>query len=170
MQKFFLSLVVAFAGYTTTAQSLDIPEVSIKDVNGKQVSTSTIETDGKPVVISFWATWCKPCVRELTAIDESYIDWQDETGVKVIAISIDDTRNSAKVAPFVNGRNWEYDVYIDENSDLRRMMGVNNIPHTFLFDGNGKLVYQHNGYAQGDEDLLYEMVQKLARGETIDAH
>lgn len=170
MQKFVLSLLVAFTGYTANAQSLDIPEVSIKDVNGKQVSTSTIESDGKPVVISFWATWCKPCVRELTAIDESYIDWQDETGVKVIAISIDDTRNSAKVAPFVNGRNWEYEVYIDENSDLRRMMGVNNIPHTFLFDGNGKLVYQHNGYAQGDEDLLYEMVQKLSRGETIDAH
>ena len=83
--------------------------------------------------------------------------------MKVVAISIDDTRNSAKVAPFVNGRNWEYEVYIDENSDLRRMMGVNNIPHTFLFDGNGKLVYQHNGYAQGDEDPLRDGTNTLAR-------
>lgn len=170
MKKFALTLLTLAIGLTGFSQKMEIPEVTLKDVNGKRVSTKTFDTGGKPVVISFWATWCKPCVKELSAIDEVYADWQDETGVKVIAISIDDARNSSKVAPFVNGRGWEYDVFIDENSDLRRLLGVNNIPHTFLFDAQGKLVYQHNGYAQGDEELLYEMIEKLSRGEKIEKH
>lgn len=170
MKKFALTLLTLTIGLTAFSQKLEIPEVTLNDVNGKRVSSKTLDTGGKPVVISFWATWCKPCVKELSAIDEVYADWQDETGVKVIAISIDDARNSSKVAPFVNGRGWEYDVYIDENSDLRRLLGVNNIPHTFLFDAQGKLVYQHNGYAQGDEELLYEMIEKLSRGEKIEKH
>jgi len=144
-----------------------IASVDIKTIDGKTINTSTFSNDGKPMVINFWATWCKPCVRELSNIAELYPDWVDETGVKVIAISIDDSRTMTRVAPFVNGKGWEYEVYIDPNGDFKRAMNVPNVPHTFLIDGNGKVVFQHTSYTDGDEVELYELIKKLANGESL---
>lgn len=156
-------------GFSLSSIAQDkIPAIKIKDLKGNSVDASTFENDGKPMIISFWATWCKPCIRELNAINDQYVDWQEETGVKLIAISIDDSRLSSKVRPFVSSQGWEYDVYLDENSELKRALGVNNIPHTFLLNGKGEIVWQHNGYFPGDEDHLLELVEKLSRGESID--
>ncbi|MEM6261775.1 MAG: TlpA disulfide reductase family protein [Bacteroidota bacterium] len=143
-------------------ESSSLPSVTIKTLEGSTFNTSDISNDGKPIVISFWATWCKPCIRELNAIQEEYEDWQEETGVKLIAISIDDVRNVHRVAPFVNGRGWEYEVYLDENSDFRRAMNVNNVPHTFVLNGNLEVVEQHNSYAPGDEEDLYDKLVEMA--------
>ena len=158
-----LMALVSFT-YAQTA----LPESSLKDLQGNVVSTSEISNDGKPIIISFWATWCKPCLRELHAYMDYYPEWQEEFGVKLVAISIDDTRNSQKVPPMVTSEGWEYEVYIDENSDLKRTMGIVNIPHTFVLDGNGNIVWQDAGYSPGDEDYLYEILQKVAAGEPID--
>jgi hypothetical protein len=81
--------------------------------------------------------------KELNAIAEVYDDWQEETGVKVIAVSIDDSRNAAKVAPFANGKDWPFEIYLDTNSDLKRALNVNAIPHTFLLNANKEIVWQH---------------------------
>lgn len=162
-----LNLIIFGLIGTLSAQE-SLPAVKIKDLNGNLIDASTLSNDGNPMILSFWATWCKPCIRELSAINDMYIDWQDETGVKLIAVSIDDTRLSSKVKPFVTSQGWEYDVYLDENSELRRYLNVNNIPHTFLLNGDGKVVWQHNGYFPGDEDHLYELVVKLANGESIE--
>ena len=113
--------------------------------------TLLTHNDGKPIVISFWATWCKPCIKELNNIAEVYEDWQDETGVKVIAISIDDARNMSKVKPKVNALLWDYEVYCDPNGDLKRAMGVGSVPHTFLLNENKEIVYLYTGYKDGDE-------------------
>ncbi|MCZ2444674.1 MAG: TlpA family protein disulfide reductase [Flavobacteriales bacterium] len=162
------SLVLSPFLFTQAQSSYNsIPQATVQDINGKSVSTTQFANNGKPIIISFWATWCKPCVAELSTIDEYYEDWQDETGVKLIAISIDDARNVAKVAPFVNGKAWSYEVYCDPNGDFKRAMSVNTVPHTFLVDGNGEIVWQHNSYNPGDEDELYKLVQALTRGEKI---
>jgi thiol-disulfide isomerase/thioredoxin len=175
MKKYiFLSLTLIAFSFTTFGQTdkgTEIPEALVKTLLGEMVSTKQFVNDGNPIILSFWATWCKPCIRELSNIMEEYEDWQDETGVKIIAVSIDDARNAMKVAPFINGQGWEYEVYLDENSDFRRLLNVNNIPHTFLIDGNLNIVWQHNGYAEGDETELYKLVKKLSAGESIqDAH
>ena len=168
MNKLFFALAFIIGlGFSVQAQD-KLPSIQIKDLTGNQIDASTLSNDGKPMVISFWATWCKPCVRELNTINDEYIDWQEETGVKIVAVSIDDTRLSSKVRPFITGQGWEYDVYLDENSELRRALNVNNIPHTFLLNGQGEIVWQHNGYIPGDEDHLYELITKLANGEEID--
>jgi thiol-disulfide isomerase/thioredoxin len=144
-----------------------IPSVSVTNMEGKTINTSSFENDGKPMIINFWATWCSPCKRELNNIADVYDDWIEETGVKLIAISIDDARNAGKVAPYVNGKAWDYEVYIDSNQDFKRALNVNNVPHTFLVNGKGEIVWQHNSYSEGDEDELYEAVKKLAAGEEL---
>lgn len=147
--------------YSAEPKLKTIPAVKIKDLKGARVSTEDFKNNGKPIVINFWATWCKPCILELNTLHDLYPDWQKETGVKIIAVSVDDTRNSSKVAPFVKGRNWTYEVYLDENSDLRRALNVNNPPHTFLLNGAGEVVWEHNGYAAGDEKELLREIKKL---------
>jgi thiol-disulfide isomerase/thioredoxin len=164
------SLLIAFGAIAQDFIGKSIPELEIKTLDGRKFNTSEIENDGNPMIITFWALWCKPCIRELNAIAEVYHDWVDETGVKIYAISIDDARSVPKVMPTVNGNGWEYDFYLDPNGDFRRAMGVNMIPHLFLVDGDRKIVYQHTSYAEGNEEELYELVLKLASGETIDAH
>jgi cytochrome c biogenesis protein CcmG/thiol:disulfide interchange protein DsbE len=169
MKKFVLFLFLApslvFAQSSENARAF--PEVSIKTLDGKSISTKDFDNGGKPIVVSFWATWCKPCVNELTNMAELYEQWQKQTGVKVIAISIDDARNTAKVAPFVNGKGWDYEVYTDPNSDLKRALNINLVPHTFLLDGQKNIVWQHNSYTEGDEIKLFELVKKVAEGKPI---
>ena len=160
---------IFFAFFELSAQDggRKIPDVTVKNLDNSSFQTGEIENDGKPIIINFWATWCSPCKRELNTIAEEYQDWVDETGVKLVAISIDDARNMHKVKPYIDGQGWEYEVYIDPNADFKRAMNVNNVPHTFLVDGEGNIVWQHNSYAPGDERELYDLVEKLAAGESI---
>lgn len=170
MKKLFFAVFTLIFTTTLLAQTESgrkIPAVEVKKLDGTNFNTKDISNNGKPIIISFWATWCTPCKKELNTIHDLYDDWKAETGVKLIAVSIDDARNIQKVAPYVNGRNWEYEVYIDPNQDFKRAMNVNNVPHTFLLNGNGEVVYQHNSYAEGDELKLYELLKKVAKGESV---
>lgn len=135
-----------------------IPSVDIKKLDGGIINTSEFDNDDGPIVISFWATWCKPCKQELENIHEVYQDWQEETKVKLIAISIDDARNTSKIKPLVNSKGWEYEVYQDSNREFATKMGVNPIPHTFLINKDKKIIYDHVTYSDGDEDELYEKI------------
>lgn len=171
MKKYLSFLFIAICTFPSIfAQSSvrKIPAADVKTIDGKTFNTGKIANNGKPIIISFWATWCKPCKKELDAIAENYSDWQKETGVKLIAISIDDARSSGKVATDVKAKGWDYDIYIDQNADFKRAMNVNNVPHTFLVNGKGEIVWQHNAYAEGDEDKLYEVLKKLSKGEKIE--
>jgi thiol-disulfide isomerase/thioredoxin len=166
---FILFVVLGFSN-CIFAQKQDylIPSVDIKKLDGSTFNTANIKNDGKPMIIDFWATWCSPCKAELNAIAEDYADWQKETGVVLYAISIDDARNVDKVAPYVNGKGWEYEVLSDVNGDFKRAMNVNNVPHVFVINGNREIVYQQNSAAPGDDKKLYEIIKKLAKGEKID--
>jgi cytochrome c biogenesis protein CcmG/thiol:disulfide interchange protein DsbE len=169
MKKILLSLlvIVSFSFITYNGDGGGIPITTVKKLDGTKVNTGTFQNNGKPMIISFWATWCKPCKKELDAVHENYEEWVKETGVKLIAISIDDVRSSSKVVTDVKSKGWAFEVYLDENQDFKRAMNVNNIPHTFLVDGKGKIVWSHNSYTEGDEDQLFENVKKLAKGEAL---
>jgi peroxiredoxin len=137
-----------------------VPSVQLTDLNGKPVNTANLSEKG-PIVISFWATWCAPCKRELNTIHEVYEEWQNETGITIVAVSIDDEKTKAQVPLYVNGKGWEYVVLLDPNWDFKRAMGVGNVPHTFLIDAEGNIVYSHTGYSEGDEEKLLEEIRKL---------
>jgi alkyl hydroperoxide reductase subunit AhpC len=165
--KKIISGILLIVASVTTSSAQTLAAADVKTFDGKIVNTAKFANDGKPMIISFWATWCKPCKKELDAIAEEYAQWQKETGVKLIAVSIDDSRSSSKVGTDAKSHNWEYEVYLDENQDFKRAMNVNNVPHTFVIDGKGNIVWQHNSYAEGDEDHLLEIVKKVAKGEKV---
>lgn len=149
--------------YAQQATVSELPAVTLKSISGKTVNTAKLHNDGKPIIISFFATWCKPCNRELSAINEVYEDWQDETGVKLIAVSIDQAQNINKVKPLVDGNGWPYEVLLDPNSEFKRALGVQMIPFVLIVDGKGKIVYKHNGYTDGAENELIEKVRELVK-------
>jgi peroxiredoxin len=164
MKRWIIGIVAVACGMSVNAA---LPEVTLRDTDGKAVNVATLAQTGQQVIIAFFATWCKPCLQELKTIDEFYADWQEETGVKLVAISIDDARSASKVKPHVDGNGWEYEVYLDQNQDLKRAMNVVNVPHTFLINGKGEIVWQHTSYVDGSEEELFELVQKIANGEEI---
>ena len=157
MKKILMMAMMVVAAVALHAQ---VPNVQLKDINGKTVQTASLANNGgKPVIISFWATWCKPCLRELKAIHEVYADWQDETGVKMYIVSIDQAQDANKVKPLVDGFGWEYEVLLDPNGDFKRAMNVQNVPHVFVINGKGKIVYNHAGYVDGGEEDIYNALQ-----------
>jgi len=163
---FVFALIFSMYAQEQTVQTL--PSVDIKTVDGKTFNTKDITNDGKPIIISLWATWCKPCVAELLAISDVYDEWVEETGVKLYAISIDDSKTASRVAPFVNGKGWDFVVLQDQNWDLKRAMNVVDVPFLVILNGKGEIVYQHTSYAPGSENQIYEIIKKVAKGEKIE--
>jgi peroxiredoxin len=167
VRKIILSLLVSSFTYLAAAQedlsqkTFPLPSVNVKTLKGVTFNTKDIDNNGKPIIICFFATWCKPCMAELKAIADEYDDWQEETGVVIYAVSIDDTRSRAKVAPLAKGQNWEFEFLLDENSDFKRAMNVGDIPHTFVLNGNKEVVWQHTSYSPGVEEEYIKVVRKL---------
>ena len=159
----FISIISV--SFSQEEKKSELPSVDIKTLTGETFNTSNMTNPDGPIFLSFWATWCKPCIKELIAVDENYVDWQDELGLKVYAVSIDDVKSMSRVAPFVNGRAWEFEILLDSNSDFKRAMNVVNVPHSFILDKYGKIIWQHNSYSPGDEDEIYEVLKTAAGKE-----
>ena len=138
-----------------------LPSVTLRTMDGEVVTTDTLSNGGRPFIIDFFATWCKPCNRCLDAIADVYDEWVRETGVRLIAVSIDQAQNINKVRPLVDSHDWPYDVLLDPNGDLKRALGVQMIPFSLIIDGDGKIVYKHNGYTDGDENEILPLLKSL---------
>lgn len=137
----------------------NIPNTQLKNLNGGITNLQEIAKNNDLIVVSLWATWCAPCKNELDAISEVYDDWIDETGVKLFAISIDDSKTVKRVKPLVNGKGWDFEILLDINSDLKKALGAPTVPLTLIIK-NGKIVYRHSGYSPGSEDELFEEIKK----------
>ncbi|MEI7981321.1 MAG: TlpA disulfide reductase family protein [Bacteroidota bacterium] len=156
----FLAILIPILGAQDTAviQKQRIPEVSIFDIKGNLYNTKQMSNDGRPFVIVFWKTCCKPPIRELTTLSYLYDEWKEQTGVKIYAVSVDDSRASSTVKPFVDGQSWEFEVLLDPNQTLKRSMNVNGLPHTFVLNGQGEIVGRKLLFSEGDENDILKMI------------
>ena len=137
----------------------DLPATKIRSLTGSEISFSSLGMNSDTaIIISLWATWCIPCIQELEVIAEQYEERQKEIPFKLIAISIDDSRTTNRVKPFVKGRGWPFEIYLDVNSDLKRALNINDVPHVLIIK-SGKIIYQHNGYVAGNEEVLFEKLK-----------
>ncbi|RYD75075.1 MAG: TlpA family protein disulfide reductase [Sphingobacteriales bacterium] len=156
-------LTLAHAQETTpkTEDKPEFPSLVLKDMDGKEVDLQKFAKSGKVTILSFWATWCAPCKKELENMNEVLEEWQEKYNVQLVAVSIDDARNAMKVKPYVNGKKWEFTVLLDVNQDAKRALNFPNVPYTVLIDKNGNIVYKHIGYTEGDEQVLEEKIAAL---------
>src|SRR5690625_3964518 len=159
MKKSLLMLLL-FCSVSLFSQN-DIPSINLKTLDGKNFNSRELALDNKITVVSLWATWCVPCLRELDGISEVYDEWREETDFELIAVSFDDRRSVKRVKPLVNGKAWDYTILLDTNNDFQRALGAATVPYTFLIKDN-QIVYRHSGYSPGSEYELYEKIKELA--------
>lgn len=158
LKKLTLLLFLIAANFFGIAQKT-LPKISLISTEGELYNIEEIGKD-RTIIVAFWATWCVPCIKELDAINDLYPDWQEETNVELIAVSIDDSRTSARVKPMVNGKGWEYKILLDPNQDFKRAMNIVSVPYLIIVK-NGEIVYKHSGYTPGSEYGLYDEILKL---------
>jgi peroxiredoxin len=161
MKKLLFLMLAVMVGVGASAQSL--PDVKIENQEGKVISTKSL-ADGTPMIISFWSTTCKPCIMELNAINDSFYEWLEEVDMKVVAISVDDSRTLSRARAMTQGQGWDDFVCLyDKNQDFKRAMNVSLTPHTFIVDGDGTIVYSHSGYTPGSEQELFKKIKALKK-------
>ena len=161
IKSFLLSGLLFLAVFSVFGQSGGkFPEVTIKTMDGKSITTTEVIKKNKYTFVSFWATWCGPCKRELDAVSEVAANWKKDYGLEVVAISIDDARGAAKIPALVKQKAWNYTILLDGNASLQQILNFNSIPQSYLVDQEGNIVYAHSGYTPGDEFQIEEKVKK----------
>ena len=163
--KFIISLFLGIAlsmGFTHPDTSKKLPNITITDLQGKPVNIVDFAANGKITVLSFWASWCSPCKRELDAIAELYPSWKEELNTQMAAITIDNARALTQVKPIIEEKGWEYHILVDSKQELQQALNFQAIPQTFVVDASGNIVYQHEGYTPGDEYELEKVLKELA--------
>jgi cytochrome c biogenesis protein CcmG, thiol:disulfide interchange protein DsbE len=153
-------LTTNFAVFAQTTRSL--PTTKVRDINGKPVAFNKAFEEGKVTIVSFWATWCIPCKQEIKAINSKLTEWKKEADINYAAVSIDDMRDMAKVKTYSTTQKWNFPVYLDPNSDLKRSLNFSNVPFTIIIDKKGKIAHMHTGYEEGGENEIFEIAKKLA--------
>ena len=162
MKRFFSLLCLALAVSLASAQQL--PDVKVENAQGKIVSVRDL-AQGKPMIISYWSIACKPCIQELNAINDALAEWREEAQFEVVAVPVDDARLKASAKAIASSRGWEFICVYDENQDLKRAMNVSLTPQSFVVDGEGNIIFSHSGYTPGSEQLLFDKIVELKKGQ-----
>ncbi len=150
-------LLVSGLGVVFAQDAETAPDFTLENLNGDDVRLSDVLADG-PVLLDFWATWCRPCKKALPKFAAIYEDYKDQ-GFTLLAISVDDTRSMSKVKPYILGNNWEFPVLYDTNSEVLKQYRGRTVPHAVLVDSDGSIIQTWIGYHPGEED---EIRAKLA--------
>lgn len=154
-----LLVLVCFLCYNAAFSQTTIPNITLNTLNGKSVKIQDEISKDKITILSFWASWCVPCINELDAISEVYDDWQEDFNMELIAISTDDARTQKRIRPMVNGKGWPYKILLDKNQELKRALNISTIPQIIILK-DSKIIYIHSGYSPGVEDEFYEIIKE----------
>jgi cytochrome c biogenesis protein CcmG, thiol:disulfide interchange protein DsbE len=165
MKYIFSIALVGLFTLNAFSQSNELPSVIVKDIDGKDIDIASFGKKEQITVLNFWATWCTPCKKELNNMVDLYDEWKEKYNVEIVAVSVDDARNAAKVKTYANGQEWNYTILLDMNQDLQRALNFQTVPYTIMLNKKGEIVYKHNGYVEGDEIELEEKIKELAQGE-----
>ena len=161
MKIIFTCLITTLFVVCGHTQSLPMHQIDLKGLKGERTTMEEIIPEGKNVILSFWATWCGPCKKELDAIKTQYAEWQEKYNVTLIAISTDNARTAGRVRATVMHKKWPYEVYQDVEGQSKQVFNFQTVPFTALLDDEGNLIYTHIGYSSGDEKELEHELEKI---------
>ncbi len=165
MKLLYSSLIVSFLLLSASLlyAQRTLPDIQVRTLEGQSIDITEHAKNGKITFMTFWATWCVPCRRELDALTDIYEDWKEEFDIEIVAISIDDSRAVSRVRPMVQQNGWPFIIYTDTNQDLKNALNFQTIPQSFLIDQEGNIVYSHTGYVPGDEYELEDKIREIAK-------
>lgn len=164
MKKIITAATAILLSMAVQAQNTELPDTQIKDVNsGKKVAFNQSFEKGKVTLISFWATWCVPCKKEIKNIREKMADWKKDADFDYVTVSIDETRAEGLVRSYAKSQGWDFPYFIDPNSDLKRSLNFQTVPFTIIIDKNGKVAFTHQGYEEGGEEEVFAKIKELAK-------
>jgi len=152
-------LCIFSLGYAQERELPTAPDFTLQDVDGNTVCLDSLLKKG-PVFMSFWALWCKMCIKELDAL-KPYYDEFDSLGLQMLAISQDKARAVPKVKPFALSHKWKYVVVLDPDNILRELYNVQAMPTSFIINQDKKIVFVHQGYKPGDEEIIVKKIHSL---------
>ncbi len=161
MQLISILLTTFFLSIGGPGAVQQLPSIPMKTLSGEDVDLKSYAQNGKITVVSFWATWCSPCKRELDAISELYPDWQEKYNMELVAVTIDGARALSRVGPMVKEKGWEFAILADSEQASQTALGFQTIPQTIVVGMDGEIVYSHNGYKDGDELALEKVLAGL---------
>lgn len=144
-----------------------LPDFESSALGGGRVALHELLARG-PVLLNFWALWCKPCLKELPELDHLQREYGDR-GFTVLAVNGDSPVDVTRVAPFVKSRGYTFPVVTDLDGRLRRRFQVNALPTAILLDGQGRIVWTNQGYRPGDEKTLEAKLLPLLSPAPVDS-
>lgn len=161
MKKLILAVLTLMVSATAMAQSSDLPNTQVKEINtNKKIAFNKTFEPGKVTLVNFWATWCVPCKKEIKNVRKNMDDWKKEADFNYMTVSVDEARAESLVRSYAKSQGWDFPYYIDTNSDLMRSLNFRTVPFTIIVDKNGKVVYTHQGYEEGSENELFAKIKE----------
>ena len=161
MRKLLLAVAGLIVSVGLHAQQL--PVTQIKDISsGRKINFNDAIEKGKVTVVSFWATWCIPCKKEIKNISAKLPAWQKEADFNYATVSVDKSEAEGLARTYAISQGWKFPYYIDANSDLMRSLNFQNVPFIMIIDKSGKIAFTHSGYEEGGEAEVFAKVKELA--------
>lgn len=154
IKKILLLLAIVFPYFTYSST------VELKNLNGQTVMLEDFYKGKDKIIISFWATWCKPCIEELDVFSEYYEEWKEDYNTEIIAVSQDNSRSGSRLKSFVNNREWDFNILHDVNGNSKREFSFSTIPYLIILDKERNIIYKSNGYTYGSEKKIDELIKK----------
>ncbi len=155
IKKILLSIILFFQ---LIVEAQDVPNTPLYDLEGKLTNLVEKSKSHEYTIVSFWATWCASCIKEMEAIDEVFQDWQEEFNIQAIAVAVDDSRSQRLVRGISNSKDWIWEVLLDKNQALQRGLNFGAVPYLILLKDN-KIIYKKTGYSPGSESHIYEFLK-----------
>ncbi len=155
----FAAGLVLVAGSVSYAKDAVAPDFTLPNLTGEDVTLSKLLEEG-PVIVDFWATWCKPCIKAFPDLQQVFDNYKD-CGLKVLAVSVDGPRSSSRVASLIKSKGNTFEVLLDPSQKVAKKLHVTSVPRTVLIDTNGKIVYAVTGYRPTNHEKLETAVSAL---------